>query len=261
MELDKKLYHYTSADGLLGMMDGEIWSSQIQYMNDNKEWEHGFDLAWPAIKKLQASRDRKIASIADNLIMNVRPESTMSRTFVFSLTEAPDLLSQWRGYCHDGGFCVGFDKSKIESTDSFRGFKLKRCVYSDVEKNEVINSIIQKYVDKYYDIELDEVNRKKLIVESTAEFRELACYFKHSSFSEEKEWRLFGTVSVNDNRSAWRARGNLPMPFVKHKIDFFSMVDEIIVGPKVDYRLAEHSIYFKAYGHKIDIKKSRSTLV
>jgi hypothetical protein len=39
---DTNLFHYTSAQGLYGiMMSGELWASKVDYLNDHKEIQPG----------------------------------------------------------------------------------------------------------------------------------------------------------------------------------------------------------------------------
>jgi hypothetical protein len=40
------LYHYTSQDGLIGMLNEKtIWASKIHYLNDSKEFALALELA------------------------------------------------------------------------------------------------------------------------------------------------------------------------------------------------------------------------
>ena len=261
-EMPEVLYHYTGVDGLLGMMDGELWATQIHYMNDGKEYDHAFEIARKLLKQLPCRfpNDEKIKLIAYHLGGNIN-RGGKSRQFIFSLTEQPDLLSQWRGYCPDGGYSVGFNADDLEL--AIQGFKIEQCLYDDAEKDRIVTEIIDRYVKNYYDLELTDEVRVKLIHESIAEFRSLTTYFKHSSFAEEKEWRLVGLVPAGDKREAYRAKDNLPIPYAKSTFNFYSLVTRITVSPRLNYELAAHAIMFKSYFHKsdINIQKSNSSLV
>ena len=46
------LYHYTSQDGLIGMLNTKtIWASKIHYLNDSKEFALALDLASDELTK------------------------------------------------------------------------------------------------------------------------------------------------------------------------------------------------------------------
>jgi hypothetical protein len=117
MKDDDLLYHYTSAAGLIGLLgtdatSARMWMTQIQYMNDDSEFYHAYEFARSEIESLkeECPNARRVISgiwgiphdLKDRNLPPVK-RTMITRYFAFSLTENPDLLSQWRGYCPDGG--------------------------------------------------------------------------------------------------------------------------------------------------------------
>ena len=50
------LYHYTSQEGLLGIIKNrEVWATDISYLNDTKEYKYTVDLTSERIKEYQKS--------------------------------------------------------------------------------------------------------------------------------------------------------------------------------------------------------------
>src|SRR3954471_6369229 len=102
----EKLYHYTSQEGLLGIVrDRAIWASKITFLNDTTELRLALELAQQAV--LAASTDRNIrnALLQDLDLM----KSGSINIFVCSFSTHADQLSQWRGYTQLGyGYSIGF---------------------------------------------------------------------------------------------------------------------------------------------------------
>lgn len=99
----ERLYHYTSVDGLKGILDNEsLWTTQIQYMNDSKEFTHAVDIAFQIIKRKKCEAKESFVKYYEAM-EDTLASSNGARTFIFSMTENPDQLSQWRGYSGLGG--------------------------------------------------------------------------------------------------------------------------------------------------------------
>jgi hypothetical protein len=119
------IYHYTSADGVSGIIDKhEIWMSNTAFMNDATE-----------LKMLQNAQ----TIFKDNDFTNkaVRREwhEMLERQrfnedryidyYMASFSKNKDLLEQWRAY---GNFCIGFDAKQLGVRK--RVF-LYSCLYTD----------------------------------------------------------------------------------------------------------------------------------
>ena len=257
------LYHYTSAEGLLGMVQNNaLWATQVQYMNDEREWHHAVDLG-RQILKTRAHSALGLQSDMAAMLYEVMGGKTMSRTFAFSLTEKEDLLSQWRGYCPTGGYAIGLKTDLLVAQAARCGFTLRQCVYEDSEKRRAIEEIVLRKASALTAWPLAEAERVKLVVDFVNEVRVLAEVFKDSSFEEESEWRLVGLVPAGDARSRWRTRGGLVVPYAILEMGIHSLVSEILIGPKVDKELAYHSVdfLFRSNGAPVPIRNSKSTLV
>ena len=93
-----------------------LWASGLRYMNDSLEDKYANHQAAKIIRKRATEveldeQDRaKISLIADR----VEEGGGMMYTFAFSLSEEPDVLSQWRGYTPNGGYSIGFFYESIK---------------------------------------------------------------------------------------------------------------------------------------------------
>jgi hypothetical protein len=259
---DDLLYHYTTAAGLIGLLgtdasSARMWMTQIQYMNDDSEFYHAYEFARSEIVKGEL----------------------MTRYFAFSLTEKPDLLSQWRGYSPDGGYCIGFKFGDLKKLADSNIFSLRPCIYNDAEKKLMISKLVRTIELGIQNGEVDpsvKTNIKipeKSRADATARLRiqeqinSLAPFLKHSGFQEECERRLAGIVGAqNDKRAKWRARGSSIVPYAELDISQAGPIPvvarKVIVGPGADYNLACHAIKFMRYDiyDQIEVTASTSTL-
>ena len=143
------LYHYTSAEGLLGICQTKkLWASNIHYLNDSKEYAHALDLLRSEIKS------RIHQKIGDNTLL-IRLYELLERieqvtVFLCSFSEVGDLLSQWRGYCPPGrGYSIGFAADQLDTIASAQGYSLIPCIYREEEQNKVIKSVIDETETRY----------------------------------------------------------------------------------------------------------------
>jgi len=122
IELPENLYHYTSADGMMGILEKkEIWATQYQYVNDSSELIYGRQLARNLILMHNKTYAHVIVRrMLKNLLEHMDNDRQQTQNFIACFCEAPDLLSQWRGYSGKGtGYAIHFQPAggRISSTD------------------------------------------------------------------------------------------------------------------------------------------------
>lgn len=178
---DDALFHYTSADGLIGILNsGEIWSTAYYCLNDESELAAGKEILTAEFRRATHTM------ILDNdpLVEIFRSRGVdieeYARTFVNWVlghtfhelcayitcfcrpTGAEDfvhgLLSQWRAYGGDGGYALQFSRKKLlAAVDSANNagelsYQLDDVHYTEESplKSELLahkNSFIQAYRD------------------------------------------------------------------------------------------------------------------
>lgn len=146
-ELESPLYHYTDANGLLGILGspkvfpgteedsvfpkepgatfGTLWATDARYLNDSKELTYGVEIL---ATKLEERAGATTTPVVRERLTQLADDVRTSRfEFTFgSRTEKPDphvtcfctsgnLLSQWRGYGDGGGgFAIGFSRAALD---------------------------------------------------------------------------------------------------------------------------------------------------
>lgn len=109
-----ELFHYTSMDGLKGMVAGKaLWASNIEFLNDSTEFKHGEKV----LKDVVTTRKRSVRGDRRCFFDELDKYPCFFQVedvFLVSLTEEGDLLSQWRGYTPSGsGFSIGLDRKSV----------------------------------------------------------------------------------------------------------------------------------------------------
>lgn len=277
MKMTNPLYHYTSQAGLLGILKSrQLWMTNILYLNDSTEFTHTIDLVKTELndrrkslinngglraivlngnynineKQLQALE--RLERILDGFNTEVRTSS-----FVFSLSEREDDLSQWRGYCpNTGGFCIQFNDELSSIVNNKAGYKIEECKYDPEEKKKLVKSI--------FDDSLFGSNRSWTIEESVLKLIQkmvgIAPYLKDNSFKEEKEHRIVYNT-MNEREIMYREGKSMFIPYFEGEfVDNNGKLplSKIIVGPTPHKELSKISVRYllETYGYDIEIECS-----
>lgn len=252
--------HYTSQAGLLGILSGEkLWATNIRYLNDEHEFLDALSLIKEIIPKSKITPEHRDHKIYQKFIeqpgkkLKSLDNYVSESIFTFSFSEETDLLSQWRGYCPDNnGYCLVFDIEGVykKIKEVFEDTHLLKCVYQKSTKEaklkELLNSYWGKYLAKHSDKE-----KKAVIDELGQEIMLLASYFKHPSFSEEKEQRLVVILDyAPDSDLKFRQGRSFLIPYIELPISRSSLKG-VCIGPTSNKLLSQRSLEIfleKCYG-------------
>jgi hypothetical protein len=139
------LYHYTSAEGLLGIVSSKsLWASGIQYLNDTAEFKHAESISRTLLSERLGDETDPRKGLYD-ILRGGLPLRANETVFVGSLSEAKDKLSQWRAYCpNGGGFSVGFDPQLVLRRAETQGFHLLKCEYDPERQRALCAELISE---------------------------------------------------------------------------------------------------------------------
>ncbi|MET0400520.1 MAG: DUF2971 domain-containing protein [Longimicrobiaceae bacterium] len=197
------LYHYTSAEGLIGVVSSKsLWLTDLRFMNDFSELKYSRDLI---VKQLQlrvnnselSDVQREFLSLASS---RLDPFGDGVAAFSASFCEEGNLLSQWRTY---GGYAIGFDfLHTIRLLD--RPCVLRKVIYDEVQQVRLIDQVVGQFL---VCVGRETIGRtvvdlpKDLLPTFCQVFSscvgELFFSFKHPDFYEEREWRLVHFASLD----------------------------------------------------------------
>ncbi len=239
-----KLYHYTSRAGLLGMFNSKsIWFTDMLYMNDSEEFHYAVEV----VKRIiQCNFDDNLTSALNN-----QTHLKSKHLYTFSLSERKDVLSQWRGYCLNGGYSISFNKEDLTKLTELDYLRFQKCIYKKEEIEALVLKDIVTISPEAYRKMTEDYKAKsqsakvlsRMPYEIALRAYNVLPFIKHPSFEEEQEWR-FVTDTTKDpetnlrftNEVKFRVGKNLIIPYLNIPIgsqtqnEPFS-VDEIIVSP------------------------------
>jgi hypothetical protein len=203
------LYHYTSAKGLLGIIQsGELWATNVLYLNDASELSDAIDVLKSELEsqpvKLRDANARYL-----QLTIPAHSVNVLIDHFVVSFCETGDLLSQWRAYgAPGGGYSIGFHPSallaaaKRDENTLQGGCTLRKVKYKQKQKEEMIRKrieVLQAILEPLSDQlepKTDEDYRQvnQLWAQAAASFHPALALMKNAAFEEEREWRIVRTL-------------------------------------------------------------------
>lgn len=260
---EERLYHYTTASGLLGILEKKrIWASEIRFLNDMREFSEALDLIKTLNGTILADQQNRSAMVVNDRIQTILalPRHIVTGIFVTSFSEEGNQLGQWRGYCPQGGFSIGFNAEYLKRT-----LKLKRCIYDRTEQQGYLKRRLLPVLKKTYaalpsDLpqnitiaELEEIALKyddafgKLI----DALKRVAPIIKHEKFVQEREWRAVRPFKIEGTRVKFRAGKYQPIPYVELSIDI-GRIEQIVVGPTPEPDIAVNSIRTLLRHHRLN---------
>ena len=190
-----EVYHYTDAAGLIGILQSkQLWATEYRFMNDAAEIELGLRRAKQIVRSLSLKEkvDRRRRFL--QRLLRKLDDGNEKSSYVISLTEERDDLSQWRGYANNGlGYVLGFDGKCINEIAKDDTQSFGKVYYSSSKQEAILNQAISDMYD-YMNKERKGSPRvsdmEECCDELEAVISSLAASFKHLSFSSENEWRL-----------------------------------------------------------------------
>lgn len=302
------LFHYTTATGLVGIFSaGVMWSTAYYCTNDESELLDGTGVLEPlfrsATSRMVAANDARAQvfanrgvnvfdyasgferQIASKLLGILSPFITCFYRTASEYDFQDGLLSQWRGYGHDGGYALQFSRRKllaaVERTNSLRGlnYQLADVEYStDNARKTAVLKHEGAFVAAYEDF-LDDLAKlhdstnwtlrnplAKLTGGPIEEYLDYLVQTKNAHFKEERECRLSHWQLVEQNSENltvdYFTRGGLPIPFTKtpqSEFNALDCVDWILIGPgpRMDARFRSVVQLIRQSGLNIEVRASR----
>lgn len=266
---DIPLYHYTSLDGLLGILGSKtLRATHIAHLNDANELTLAVDLLEGAVRqRFQApevpAEDRKcLGQLLEWIEHRFLLEHLL---FTCSFTEAGNLLSQWRAYCPpSAGVSLGFHASELLAAADSQGFQLVKAIYDrDLQLllvNEWLDVVLATKQDKEDSKCHPSQSYHPHFRDNEEAFLQVAARMKHRGFAEEREWRLISKVGrdLQDPKLKFRAGKTRLIPYIEFvppmTREHTTSLCHVYIGPAQD-----HNISFSAIASFISNSRTRVT--
>ena len=282
------IYHYTSPQALLGILDSEsIWATHYAFLNDRKEMLEGceyFMLQWRTAKEANSGADFALLANLDSRINELIADikEFKRNIFIACFSKNPDSLYQWRSYCPPtGGFAIGINV-KIPSSDcvtcnyemdfkyraydhginsnqiEFQGYE---SIYDPDKDHDPINIMAQPF---FLSENLQNlIQGKKEAGDCTLEESFVSSVFsrKNIHFQEENEFRF--VVEIKEFRTSDKVppiiNFNGIRPYIQIPVRI-SNIKEIVISPQGDreqLKLFLEMLPLRFPGLKLSIKESQ----
>jgi hypothetical protein len=254
------LYHYTTFHAFQQIVTNkELWASNISYMNDTKEFELAKDIARSILDErlgpLVGATQTPRARIRDRLetMRSVLDGVIATDTFIVSLTEERNQLSQWRAYCKGGGVSIGFNVDSLTRLMEHLGFMLAQCSYDSGFNRRSLRTHIDKTLRLQgsggkLDDPLATYWRNQLAL--------AAVHMKHPGFAEEREWRLVSNTNPKVRASRvteYRIANGFLTPFMRlplnvtythpaYDSNWPEVIASVTIGPTANESLAKAAV-------------------
>ncbi len=234
-------------------------------MNDPEEIEYAWNLYKTEISK------HKNPDLFQPLIKWVDGILRVQDIFILSLSKANDSLSLWSRYSQYNGYSIEIDMDKLITEINNTNLKIPFQAFFEV-------SYEQDYLNKYVSVHMKEYHEAQIINKNfpiDSERTSILMFnvlnslflFKHKAYSDEKEIRgifiipnkySLVTDSVWNDNIRFRIQNDIIIPFITLKMNTFSWIKGIILGPKIkdDNALKGIEILLKSKNIKINVRKS-----
>jgi hypothetical protein len=244
------LTHYTNLQGLIGIVEsGGYWLSDIRFLNDAKEFEHGRELALELVDKLMSKPRHKSFEVVLQELGRALSQPIQKPHFVASFSRDKDSLEQWRAYASglDGVALVFENASEINNSFMCEPrMHSSRVIYDeDKKKRSILNAISRFSIEYKKELLLGDqsvgcdpiVWAQHLLEVLTNAF----VTFKHHAFRTENEVRVvtsFGQICKTQGKVSHRVRAGRIVPYVSSTRFYTDLspqrllpLREVIVGP------------------------------
>lgn len=228
------LYHYTSAEGLNGILQShELRLTRWDSLNDVSENVYIHDVIRECIHEMEADESFKsdAGALNQTILSSKHPHSSVQidkNMYVASFSKNDDCLPLWTYYtksAQSNGYCIGFNSDSF----SFKGTSFSMCgvIYNRCVQKQLINKFLQHFFVLYNaDIVNGHINEgiKLSLVHAFSDFvSSVGCLFKHPSFEYEEEIRVLARINaqkaIDEKRIKIRCSNGILIPYIAMKFE------------------------------------------
>lgn len=281
IENGEKLYHYTSEEGLMGILQNQKIVLRLTKADSVNDITEGLDIYTHLDKvskeffengKINSKQYNEIlglnheeysawtisevATNSENSLPAISINQRKSNAYIMCFSKDSDSLPMWNYYANYGhqGYCLRFNREYLSEYLSFTkneiSCDISDVIYSDEEKFKILRSEIDEikskddFVERVYDI----INRYKYV-------------FKNSAFAYEKEVRLIISIPIDDEaiEIKFRSSSGHIFPYIEieeeitDKNKMFFLINSVTLGPLAKKELANRNLklYLEKMGYDI----------
>lgn len=263
------IYHYTDLNGLKGILSSNaFWATNFYFMNDAHELQHGIKCIENALGYLEGDLSKRRIDFIKDSLKQYNPGDKFGY-YNISFCKNPDLLSQWRGYGLKQGVCLEFDRDELFDCLDFKNREASpgNVIYTDPDKTLKTKKEIIDFFKKRIPFKNREHDGFAELSNVHYFLNSVTPFFKHDSFSEEKEYRIVFKVAECSEDIEFRVNEHGLIPYIvvgvnnKNPYSGLLPLKSIKIGPCKNAELVEKGIQLllrscKYYNVNISTTKS-----
>jgi hypothetical protein len=186
-------------------------------------------------------------------------ENITPNTFVISFSENRDVLSQWRGYCPNGGYNIAFSPNAWDGLLEKNSYVMVKCRYEEHHQLELVNCLVESAISAFPTFDPQPFVTSQAFTYTQEDLpnlfaafwfwnrtQKLATAIKNRAFKEEGEWRVIGGLRKTKLADDMRTKGSLLVPYQNFSIALNDSLNHVVtgitIGPNPNANLARFGV-------------------
>ena len=267
--LPETIYHYTSADGLHGILSsGILYFTDSLFLNDKNERKNFYRILWECLKGWNSSLSRILEEryfgrngyVQRSLRESDPSDKEASRYFILSCSEERDSLPMWNYYTHSlhaSGYNIHLNTRRLIKVLNTQPVAValtggghvlcRRIVYENEQKAREIQTMLGIFSHRWSHLKITR-ERENLLCALERCFEKMSLFYKERAFSHEKEIRIVlpsnnGKIqcSMREEVEPYRFRKvrGVQVPFLALDVlDKGTVITGVTAGPALDKEMA-----------------------
>lgn len=260
----QKLYHYTSADGVRGIVENrEFMATKSDFLNDKLEFQYAIEVMEQLTEKYIVNtelRERFFSGLQKEIhelgIINLGCDENACHEnslsfYVVAFSKSQNNALLWAEFTDFKGYCLEFDYMKLVEGFQHRVFLHGTVIYNEEEQ---MNGMLESFLsclrnlqeEGFGDLadffeeeaEISDASLEKLAKEMAVVVSVYAMFFKKSFFEGEEEYRFIFPPLINELGTArpnFRLLDQIFLPYIMVEFDREQKeipLESVMVGAK-----------------------------
>lgn len=282
----EKLYHYTTADGVRGIVENrEFLATKSDFLNDKLEFQYAVEVMERLTEKYivnEPLRERfftKLKQEIDRLGI-IAPSCTREGEcqedglsfYVVAFSKLQNNALLWAEFTDFKGYCLEFDYEKIVEGFRTRVFLHGTVIYDEGEQmNGLLESLLSCIrnlkedgmddLEGFFEEEgeVSDASLEKLVAEMAVVVSVYAMFFKKSFFEGEEEYRFIFPPAINELGMAkpnFRLLDQIFLPYIMVEFERGTdrvPLESVMVGAKNNSDIAVRGMRYFLKSQGLDI--------
>jgi len=256
-QMGLNLYHYTSPDGLMGIVKSKnLFATRSDCLNDTRECEDVYDMYKQALDILEREdvfyqKFRNIEPNKESVFCWNNGETLKAKkvsnciTYIVSFSSDEDSISMWNYYVKNNnyeGYNIGIEMEDFSFHNKKEVYSAQfyEVIYNKWGKIDFFKRLLQD-INKYYQNENDYHIAKAIIQYNLNKYKYI---FKNEHFAHEKEIRL--VIELDEKLKPfeikYKQKDQFVIPYIEFPIETFGEIIQVTIGPLIKNEKAKQLI-------------------